>query len=300
MAMYDEYGIPVVAWKTSCIVVASTRERAAPPGLTLGLFGGGCITKNPWPLLGPPSAWIAMNASACASLPICARVVMHGPMPLSDDRVRITVAPSPRRIAAARFATSQVNACSGYPPLVEVPTVSQALMTPLPALTNWLIELLLFRLCPGSSTITLPVSVPGPVGGSAGGAGGVAGVAGFAGVGVPAFLDDVGVGVAARVVFIGDGLDSVGIGGGADGDGTDWDDGAALDDCVLAEAGAALGTIDDLAGALFDTGVEQPATTRSAETRAAETETAATETAETETAETIGPADGGAFRDALL
>lgn len=51
--------------------------------------------------------------------------------------------------------------------------------------------------------MTLPVSVPGLVGGSAGAVG--AGVGGFVGAGVTAFLDDVAVGVAGRVVFAGEG-----------------------------------------------------------------------------------------------
>ena len=46
--------------------------------------------------------------------------------------------------------------------MVDVPTVSQAFVTPLPALISWLIDELLFKLWPGSSTITLPASEPDP------------------------------------------------------------------------------------------------------------------------------------------
>ncbi|MDQ1495407.1 MAG: hypothetical protein QOG69_1890, partial [Actinomycetota bacterium] len=62
-----------------------------------------------------------------------------------------------------------------------------ALKTPLPALTIWLIDELWLRLCPGSSTITLPASEPVPAGGAVlgwggggfGGGGGVGGAAVF-------------------------------------------------------------------------------------------------------------------------
>ena len=38
---------------------------------------------------------------------------MHGPTPVSVVRVRNTVAPNASRLAFARSATSNVNACSG-------------------------------------------------------------------------------------------------------------------------------------------------------------------------------------------
>ena len=121
----------------------------------------------------------------------------------------------------------------------------------------------------------MPVSVPGRAGG-------------VVGVGVAAFLDDVGVGVAARVVLAGDGLEGVGDGSasadGASDDGAS-DDGVAPDDWVLVAAGGALGAIDDLPGALFGAAVEQPATMR---------------TADTKIAKAIGRVGAGAFRDALL
>ena len=122
----------------------------------------------------------------------------------------------------------------------------------------------------------MPVSVPGRAGG-------------VVGVGVAAFLDDVGVGVAARVVLAGDGLEGVGDDGAASADGTSddgtSDDGVAPDDSVLVAAGGALGAIDDLAGALIGAAVEQPATMR---------------TADTKITEAIGRVGAGAFRDALL
>ena len=73
----------------------------------------GEITSKPFPVGGPPSAWIEMAASAWARLPIAARWVTHGPIPWSLGRVSTTVAPSARSSRASRMATLKVKACSG-------------------------------------------------------------------------------------------------------------------------------------------------------------------------------------------
>ena len=51
------------------------------------------MTWKPRPDVGPPSAWIETAASECALLPIWARLLMHGPTPVSFLRVRTTFAP---------------------------------------------------------------------------------------------------------------------------------------------------------------------------------------------------------------
>ena len=44
-------------------------------------ISAGISTWKPRPSGGPPSAWIEIAASACASFPIAARWSMHGPQP---------------------------------------------------------------------------------------------------------------------------------------------------------------------------------------------------------------------------
>ena len=103
-----------------------------------------------------------MAASAWAWLPIAARSVIHGPNPLLSGRVSTTVAPAARSSAARRVATSKLYAASVYPSLVWVPVVSHALY-PLPTNTSWLMAEAwapLPPLCPGSTTIVLPLRAP--------------------------------------------------------------------------------------------------------------------------------------------
>ena len=61
------------------------------------------------------------------TFPMAARLLMHGPTPVSAGRVITTVAPRAMRMVRTRFATFQVNACSAYPLFVAVPTVLQGL-----------------------------------------------------------------------------------------------------------------------------------------------------------------------------
>src|SRR5258708_31075533 len=83
----------------------------------------GRITWKPYPELGAPSPWMEIAASACALLAIAAGSLTHGPMPWWLVRVSTTFAPSDRKIATSRVATSKLNACSWYPDAVEVPEV---------------------------------------------------------------------------------------------------------------------------------------------------------------------------------
>jgi hypothetical protein len=108
---------------------------------------------------------------------------MHGPTPLSEVRVITTCAPAPCKIACTRNATSNVYACSVYPPLVWVPAVSHA-RVPVPMKIGRLISDEcdpLPPLCPASTTIVLPAtapSEPGPAGGGATVGGAVGGAVG--------------------------------------------------------------------------------------------------------------------------
>src|SRR5436305_1103940 len=97
---------------------------------------------------------------ARASLPILARSLTQGPTPALVPRVMITCAPAALSSASSRVPTSNVNAASEYPALVEVPVVSQALV-PVPIGTCWLMIsgcAPLPPLCPGSTTIVLPAT----------------------------------------------------------------------------------------------------------------------------------------------
>src|SRR2546423_1141274 len=134
----------------------------------------GSITWNPCPPAGAPSPWIETATAACASLPIAARLSTQGPTLVLSVRVMTSFAPAARSSVASRFATSNVNAASEYPELVEVPVVSHAFV-PVPIGTGWLMIsgwAPLPPLCPASMTIVFPDTAfrsSGPLGG--GGAG---------------------------------------------------------------------------------------------------------------------------------
>src|SRR5437763_4540664 len=131
----------------------------------------GSMTWNPCPLAGAPSAWMEIATLACASLPIAARLSTHGPTLVLSVRVMTTFAPAARSRATSRVATSNVNAASGYPLLVEVPVVSHSLVpvpigTCLLMISGWAA---LPPLCPGSTRIVRPATAlrsSGPVTGA--------------------------------------------------------------------------------------------------------------------------------------
>ena len=60
----------------------------------------------------------------------------HGPTPTSSWRESTTVTPAAVSRSRIRRATSQVNACSGYPSLVSVPVVLQGFVPPAPSGTG--------------------------------------------------------------------------------------------------------------------------------------------------------------------